>query len=95
MKRNKAIKIIHNALIGYVEDCAGENSPEAQQIEKAWDTLNKGIYQVRIKGDGEFEYFIVPPMEDEHNYDPENLKEASECAKERGGWVVKIIEERL
>ena len=97
MKRNKATQIIHNALVGYVEDCAGANTPEARQIERAWDTLNKGTYQVRTKGDGEFEYFIVPPMEDEytHNYDPNNLLEAQECAKEHKGWVVKIIEERM
>ena len=41
MKRNKATQIIHNALVGYVEDCAGANSPEARQIEKAWDTLKE------------------------------------------------------
>jgi hypothetical protein len=51
MKRNKATQIIHNALVGYVEDCAGANSPEAQQIEKAWDTLKE---------------FNVTPEEAEH-----------------------------
>lgn len=95
MKRNKATQIIHNALVGYVEDCAGANSSEARQIEKAWDTLNKGTYQVRIKGDGEFEYFIIPPIDDEYGYDQNDLLEAQRCAKEHKGWVVKIIEERL
>ena len=51
MKRNKATQIIHNALVGYVEDCAGANTPEAQQIEKAWDTLKE---------------FNVTPKEAEH-----------------------------
>lgn len=42
MKRDKAEQIIHNALVGYIEDCAGANSPEAKLIEKAWDVIRLG-----------------------------------------------------
>ena len=41
MKRQEATQIIHNALVGYVEDCAGENTPEANEIQEAWDTLKE------------------------------------------------------
>jgi hypothetical protein len=36
MKKIEAEQIILNALVGYIEDCAGKDSPEAKQIEKAW-----------------------------------------------------------
>jgi len=36
MKKMEAEQIILNALVGYIEDCAGKDSPEAKQIEKAW-----------------------------------------------------------
>lgn len=42
MKRKKAEQIIHNALAGYIEDCAGANSPEAKLIQKAWDFIRLG-----------------------------------------------------
>ena len=41
MERPEATQIIHNALVGYVEDCAGENTPEANEIQEAWDTLKE------------------------------------------------------
>ena len=41
MKRKKATQIIHNALVGYVEDCAGENTPEANEIQEAWDLIRE------------------------------------------------------
>ena len=41
MKRQEATQIIHNAFVGYVEDCAGENTPEANEIQEAWDTLKE------------------------------------------------------
>lgn len=94
MKRKLAERLISNVLATY---CGGKSPSEVDEINKAWSTIKKGTYQVRTKGDGDFEYFIVPPMEDEHthNYDPSNVTEAHECARELGGWVVKIIEERL
>lgn len=42
MKRDKAEQIIQNALAGYIEDCAGVNSPEAKLIEKAWNSIRLG-----------------------------------------------------
>ncbi len=39
MKRERAEQIIHNALVGYIEDCAGKNSSEAKLIKKAWDSF--------------------------------------------------------
>lgn len=39
MKRAKAKKVIQNALIGYVEDCAGAETPEANEIQEAWNTI--------------------------------------------------------
>ena len=36
MKKIEAEQIILNALVGYIEDCAGKDSSEAKQIEKAW-----------------------------------------------------------
>ena len=41
MERKEATQIIHNALVGYVEDCAGANTPEANEIQEAWDTLKE------------------------------------------------------
>ena len=41
MKRAEATQIIHNALVGYVEDCAGADTPEANEIQEAWDTLKE------------------------------------------------------
>jgi len=46
MKKLEAEQIIHNALLGYIEDCAGENSPEAKQIEKAWNIV-KGVKKTK------------------------------------------------
>jgi hypothetical protein len=33
------IDTIHNALTGYIEDCAGEGTPEAEAIELAWNRM--------------------------------------------------------
>ena len=40
MKPEEAKKIIANALNGYIEDCAGLDSEEAKQIEKAWKVFS-------------------------------------------------------
>lgn len=41
MKRNTARIAIANALTSYIEDCAGVGSPEAEQIEEAWDKMKE------------------------------------------------------
>jgi hypothetical protein len=53
-------------------------------------------YEVRTKGDGEFDY-LVEPYEDafEILYDPQSLASAELYAAECGGYVVKITEETL
>jgi hypothetical protein len=52
-------------------------------------------YQVRIKGDGEFDYFVCNPDEQESSYDNKKLFSARAYAKSVNGWVVKIIEEKI
>ena len=39
MKRILAKRVISNALTSYIEDCAGAGSPEAEDIEKAWQAV--------------------------------------------------------
>lgn len=39
MKKLEAISIIHNALVGYVEDSAGAESEEAKELDVAWNLL--------------------------------------------------------
>lgn len=39
MKRIEAKTVIQNALAGYVEDCAGANTPEADGIQEVWDVI--------------------------------------------------------
>jgi hypothetical protein len=41
MKRKEAVEVLHNALTSYVEDCAGANTPEAEEIQKAWDRIQE------------------------------------------------------
>lgn len=38
-----ATTIVHNALSGYVEDCAGAGSVEANTIQEAWDLLKTNL----------------------------------------------------
>lgn len=44
MNRPTALEVIRMALASYIEDCAGEGSEEAQQIEEAWQTINETYY---------------------------------------------------
>lgn len=41
MKRDEAVIVLHSALTSYVEDCAGANTPEAEEIQEAWDTIQE------------------------------------------------------
>jgi len=50
-------------------------------------------YQVRVPGDGEFDWFEVD--NEAHPFNPENLGDAKKVAEEVNGWVVKIVEERV
>jgi hypothetical protein len=49
MKKIEAEQIIHNALAGYIEDCAGVNSPEAKRIEKAWNSIRTKVPDKVVK----------------------------------------------
>lgn len=37
-------EVLRNAISGYIEDCAGEGSEEAIEIEQAWDKIKPVIY---------------------------------------------------
>lgn len=53
-------------------------------------------FEVRTKGDGDFEYFVAPAVEDdEENYDPQNKESAKAHAKEVKGYVVEVTEKRV
>ena len=41
MEKSEATQIIHNALAGYVEDCAGADTPEANEIQEAWELIKE------------------------------------------------------
>lgn len=41
MEKKEALEIIRIALTGYVEDCAGANTPEALEIEEAYEVIKK------------------------------------------------------
>lgn len=41
MKRDEAVTVLHNALTSYVEDCAGTDTPEAEEIQEAWDRIQE------------------------------------------------------
>ena len=53
---------------------------------------NTWRYEVRTKGDGEFEYYVEANTEHEFKYDDRNLRSSRAYAKKVDGWVVKIIE---
>jgi hypothetical protein len=68
MKTKKALKIIHTALMSYVEDSAGAESKEAKEIQKAYDKLVKKTtgetltfgFRCSVTGEGfNGGYFIV------------------------------------
>lgn len=97
MKKHVALEVIRTALASYIENCSGEKTPETREIEKAWKVINKDdhYFQVRTKGDGEMEYFIMQPEDDEFNYDPKDEKSAKKYANKIRGWVVRISEEKI
>lgn len=41
MKTEEAKTIIYNALIAYVDDCAGRDTKEAKELDEAWKKLNE------------------------------------------------------
>ena len=91
--------VIRQALEQYIEDCAGENSDEAKDVEAAWEDVlstfrvDGSYFQVRI--DNNDEYLVMEPDSYEYGYDPQNLVSALETAKEIGGYVVKVTETRI
>lgn len=55
-------------------------------------------YEVRTKGDGEWDWFAHPSdpeADNEANFDEGNLAEARRYAHELGGWVVEISEHKV
>lgn len=60
--------------------------------------LSKTYYEVRTKGDGEFDWFSCPPQASEFGeirYDSDNLESAQSYAKEIGGFVVEVTEKTI
>lgn len=57
---------------------------------------NRGsFYSVRVRGDGDHEWFEEPPQDGEYGevrYDEGNLASARRFAKFLGGWVVEVGE---
>jgi hypothetical protein len=54
-------------------------------MKKSWR------YEVRTKGDGDYEYFIQAPEEDGvQTYNPHHKSSAIAYARAIGGWVVKL-----
>lgn len=43
MKQTEAMSIVHNALVGYVEDSAGAGSEEAKTLDQAWNKLKETL----------------------------------------------------
>ena len=41
MNRLHATVVLNNALVGYVQDCAGANSEEANEIQEAWNLIQE------------------------------------------------------
>lgn len=41
MNKQEAMDIVFNALSGYVEDCAGAESEEANLIQEAWEKVKE------------------------------------------------------
>lgn len=39
MNREESKTIVHNALISYVDDCAGRETEEAKQLGEAWNNI--------------------------------------------------------
>jgi hypothetical protein len=60
--------------------------------------LVKTYYEVRTKGDGEFDWFSVPPQASEFGevrYDHNSLESATKYAAEINGFVVEVTEKTL
>lgn len=43
MKVLEAMTIVHNGLVGYVEDSAGAGSEEAKTLDQAWNKLKESL----------------------------------------------------
>lgn len=43
MDKEKAMEILYRSLVAYIEDCAGQGSEEAQEIDEAWDVIKKEL----------------------------------------------------
>jgi hypothetical protein len=60
--------------------------------------LVKTYYEVRTKGDGEFDWFSVPPQASEFGevrYDSDSLTSATRYADAIGGFVVEVTEKTI
>jgi hypothetical protein len=59
-------------------------------------TTPNTYYEVRTKGDGEFDYFVQQPeWGGEFCYDQDDLESAKKYAEFCNGWVVKITAETI
>ena len=52
-------------------------------------------YEVRTEGDGEFDWFVIPPDDFENGYNPKNKRSAIQAAKNIGAQVVRIEETEI
>lgn len=48
MNKQEAQQLIYNALISYVDDCAGRDTKEAQELEKAWELVKNPELTIRV-----------------------------------------------
>jgi hypothetical protein len=48
MNKQEAQQLIYNALISYVDDCAGRDTEEAQELEKAWELVKNPELTIRV-----------------------------------------------
>ena len=48
MNKQEAQQLIYNALISYVDDCAGRDTEEAQELDKAWELVKNPELTIRV-----------------------------------------------
>jgi hypothetical protein len=48
MNKPEAQQLIYNALIAYVDDCAGRDSEEAKQLEQAWELVKNPQLTIEV-----------------------------------------------
>ena len=48
MNKPEAQQLIYNALVSYVDDCAGRDTEEAKELEKAWELIKNPKLTVTV-----------------------------------------------